>query len=192
MLRLSLALSILSLLLFSTAAYSQTLTDLNRSRNETIGRDVDARAIAALKRLDQAVIVYRSLAEFEDGRKLARVSLPTFEHELREVNTEVQPILNQMPDGKLKLQLMSALDSFRDGLFWWRQIDQPRVVSVSALSASEGTRSLADAAFISTVPYTVAIHWRQAHAYLNQSEKLWHESAGLCPKSATTVRKSVN
>jgi hypothetical protein len=176
MLRLSLALSILSLLLFSTAAYSQTLANLNRSTNETIGRNVDARAIAALKRLDQSVIVYRSLAEFEDGRQLARVSLRTFERELQEVNIEVQPILNQMPDGKLKLQLMNALDSFRDGVFWWRQIDQPRVVSISALAASERTQSLADAAFISTVPYTVAIHWRQAHAYLNQSEKLLHES----------------
>ena len=176
MLRLSLVLSILSLLLFSTAAYSQTPTNLSRSTNEVVGGDAVARAIAALKRLDQAVIVYRSLAEFEDGRKLARVSLRTFEHELQEVNTEVQPILSQMPEGKLKLQLMNALDSFRDGVFWWRQVDQPRVVSVSTLAASERTRSLADEAFISTVPYTVAIYWRQAHAYLNQSEKLLHES----------------
>src|SRR3982750_1996375 len=49
----------------------------------------------------------------------------------------------------------NTLDSFRDGFFWWRQIDQPRVVSVSALAAAHETRSPADAAFISTVPYTV-------------------------------------
>jgi hypothetical protein len=180
MLRLSLALSILILLLFSTAAYGQSAANLNRSRAETTSRDLSsgmkAKAIAALQRLDADVIVYRSLADFEDGRKLARVSLRTFEHDLQEVNAELQPLLDEMPAGKLKLQLTNALDSFRDGVFWWRQIDQPRVVSVSALAAQE-THSPGDIAFVSTIPYTVAIHWRQARAYLNQSEKLVHELA---------------
>jgi len=177
MLRLSLALSSLSLLLISTAANGQSLGNLNRSANEKGSRDADAKAVVLLKRLDQDVIVYRSRADFEDGRKLARVSLRTFAQELLEANAELQPLLNEMPAGKLKLQLTNALDSFRDGVFWWRQIDQPRVISVSALAASEGTRSPADVAFVSTVPYTVAIHWRQARAYLNQSEKLLNESA---------------
>jgi hypothetical protein len=171
MLRLSLALSGLSLLLISTAAYSQSLAKPNRSTNEASPRDVNAKAIAALKRLDGEVIVYRSLGDFEDGPKLARVSLRAFEHELTEVSAELQPLLNEMPDGKLKLQLTNALDSFRDGVFWWRKIDQPRVVSVSALASSESTHSLADAAFLSTMPYTVAIHWRQAHDHLARAER---------------------
>jgi hypothetical protein len=175
--RLSLALSSLFLLLLATAAHGQSLADLTRSANPAGSRDVDAQAIALLKRLDEDVIVYRSLADFEDGRKLARVSLRTFERELQAVNTELQPLLNKMPAGKLKLQLTNALDSFRDGVYRWRLIDQPRVVSVSALAASEATRSPADVAFVSTMPYTVAIHWRQAHAYLNQSEKLLTASA---------------
>jgi hypothetical protein len=146
--------------------------------NETSARDAKAKAIAALKRLDEDVIVYRSLGDFEDGRKLARVSLRTFEQELLEVNAEVQPVLDEMPTGRLKVQLTNALDSFRDGVFWWRQVDQPRVVNVSALAAVHETRSPADTAFVSTIPYTVAIHWRQAHAYLTQSEKLLNESNG--------------
>ena len=174
MLRLSLALSTFILLLISSAAHGQSLANLNRPAHETKSRD--AKAIAALKRLDKDVIVYRSRGDFEDDRKLARVSLRTFEQKLREVNAELQPLLNEMPAGDLKSRLTNALDSYRDGVFWWRQIDQPRVVSVSALTASEGTRSPADIAFVSTVPYTVAIHWRQAHAYLNQSEKLLNES----------------
>ena len=175
MLRLSLALSSLSLLLISSAAFGQSITKLNRSVDETTSRE--ANAIAALKRLDKDVIVYRSRGDFEDDRKLARVSLQTFAQELREVNAELQPLLNEMPAGQLKSQLTNALDSFRDGVFWWRQIDQPRVVSVAALAASGGTRSPADAAFVATMPYTIAIHWRQAHAYLNQSEKLLNEPA---------------
>jgi hypothetical protein len=172
--RLSLALSILIVLLISTAAFGQSFTNLTRS---TSLRDSNAKVIAALKRLDSQIIVYRSLADFEDGRKLARVSLRAFEHELVEVNAEVQPLLNEMPAGRLKLQLANSLDSFRDGVFWWRQIDQPRVISVSALATSDRTQAPADAAFASTMPYTVAIHWRQAHSYLNQSEKLLNELA---------------
>lgn len=171
MLRLSLALSSLSVLLISTAAHGQSLAKPNRSTSEISARDVKAKAIAALKRLDQGVIVYRTLGDFEDGRKLARVTLRTFEIELTEVNAEVQPLLNEMPAGQLKLQLSNALDSFRDGVFCWRKIDQPRVVSVSALASSERTRSLADQAFVSTLPYTVAIHWRQAHDSLARAER---------------------
>ena len=172
MLRLSLALSSLSVLLISTAAHGQSLAKPARSINETGPRDVNAKAIAALKRLDEETIVYRSRADFEDGRKLARVPLRTFEHELMEVSAEVQPLLDQVSDARLKRQLTNALESFRDGVFWWRKIDQPRVISVSALASSEGTRFLTDEALLATMPYTVAIHWRQAHAYLNQSAKL--------------------
>ena len=175
MLRLSLALSNLSLLLITSAAFGQSLPQPNRSADETNSRDANAKAIAALKRLDKDVIVYRSRGDFEDDRKLARVSLRTFEQELRDVNAELQPLLNEMRAGELKSQLTNALDSFRDGVFWWRQIDRPRVVSVSALAPGR-THSPADAAFVATMPYTVAIHWRQAHACLNQSEKLLHES----------------
>src|SRR5947207_6866285 len=134
MTRLSLALSILGVLLISSAAFGQSLANLNRSVDETKSRDANVKAIAALKRLDKDIIVYRSRGDFEDDRKLARVSLRTFERELREVNAELQPLLNEIPAGDLKLQLANALDSFRDGVFWLRHIDQPRVVSVSTLA----------------------------------------------------------
>ena len=76
----------------------------------------------------------------------------------------------RLPESRLKIQIANALESYRDGSFWWQKIDQPRVVHVSALRA-ETTSTSSDAAFSSTVPYTVAIHWRQAHRYLSQAEK---------------------
>jgi len=171
MLRLSLALSSLIVLLISTAAYSQSLANLNRSPTETSSLDSNARAIAALKRLDQDVIVYRSLADFEDGRKLSLVSLITFERHLSEVCAEMTPLLDELPASKLKNQLTNALDAYRDGLFWWRQADEPRVVNVASLSYAARDRTPADAAFHATMPYTVAIHWRQAHDYLVRAER---------------------
>src|SRR6266513_1800208 len=169
--RLTLALSIFSLLLSaSVLAQAQSVARVNQSTSEIAAGEVNSQAIAALKRLEKDVIVYRSLANFQENGKLARVSLQAFQQELSEVTREVQPAIMRMPASRLKSKLTNALDSFRDGAYWWRQIDQPRVVDVSALALSELSRSSADAAFLETAPYTVAIHWRQAHAYLSQAE----------------------
>src|SRR5437879_1910942 len=113
-----------------TRAQSTARTQIN---SDFATRDANAKIIAALARLDHDVIVYRSLGEFEASGKLARVSLPEFERELSEVTREVQPVVDRMPQSKLRTQLNNSLDSFRDGLFWWRQIDQPRVINVLAL-----------------------------------------------------------
>ncbi len=171
MLRLSLALSIFSVLLVSAAVHGQSLakpTPAIYNRNTS----VNERAIDALRRLDQAVIVYRSLGDFDENQKLARVSLRAFEKNLLEVNAELQPLLDQMPASRLKTTLANALDSYRDGAFRWRQIDQPRVIDISALTLSNHTQTSADTAFTGTIPYTVAIHWRQAHRYLKQAENI--------------------
>ena len=170
---LTLALSIFSLLLCASALLqAQSVARVNQSTIEVADGEANAKAIAALKRLEKDVIVYRSLADFQESGKLARVPLQTFQQELSEVTREVQPAIMRMPASRLKIKLTNALDSFRDGAYWWRQVDQPRVVNVSALAATGVSRSLADEAFLSTAPYTVAINWRQAHAYLSQAEKL--------------------
>ena len=69
--RISLALCLL--ILARAAAPAQSVT-----RKTTVFDDA-SRAIAALSRLDNDVIVYGSLGEFEENQKLATVSLPTFE-----------------------------------------------------------------------------------------------------------------
>jgi hypothetical protein len=126
-----------------------------------------SRSMFALKRLEKAVLVYRSLGDFEANGKLARVSYQTFRNDLNEVTTEVEPMLSRLPQSKLKIELGNALASYRDGEFWWQQIDKPRLVNVSALAATASSRTPSD-----TVPYTVAIHWRQANRYLRRAEQL--------------------
>lgn len=169
--RLILAATILILLLFSATTLAQSSARVNQTIDIPASNDAGIRAIVALKRLENEVIVYDSLVDFENSGKLARVPLRTFEQKLVEVLNEVEPVLSRMPASRVKWQLTNALNSYRDGLFWWSQIDRPRVVHVSSLAASEGERSRFDAAFLSTIPYTVAIHWRQAQKYLNQAEK---------------------
>ena len=170
--RFPLVIAAIILLLSSVSMRAQSVARVQQSTNEAANSDANAKAIAALKRLDKDVIVYRSVADYQESGKLARVSLQTFQRELNEVTREVEPVITRMPASKLKMKLRNALDAFRDGAYWWRLVDQPRVVNVSALASSDITRSSADAAFLETAPYTVAINWRQAHAYLTQAEML--------------------
>jgi hypothetical protein len=102
------------------------------------------------------------------------VSCDAFKNDLHAVTAEVEPLLSRLPTSRVKTEIRNALDSYRDGVFWWQKIDQQiyqlRVVHVSALTFSEPTRTSSDAALLANVPYTVAIHWRQAERYLKRAE----------------------
>jgi len=128
-----------------------------------------ARAIATLKRLDDDVLIYRSLGDFEANGRLARVSFEVFKNDLREVIAEVEPILSRLPQDRLKIEISNALYSYRDGGFWWEKIHVPRVLNLSTMAFAETSATPAEAVFNSTVPYTVAIHWRQAERFLKRA-----------------------
>lgn len=170
----------LALLVFVLAAYTcvqaQSLAHVNDQTTllgNGAGNDrlVAARAIAALSRLDADVFVYRSLGEFEENRKLARVSFEVFDAHLREVTAEVESVLPSLQDARLKTAIRNALDSYRDGAFWWQKIYSPRVVQVSALTSTDSRPTSTETYFQSNIPYTVAIHWRQANKYLHRAER---------------------
>lgn len=181
--RSSLAL-LTSLFVAPAAAYAQSIA---RVRQFTTQPEIESkvtdemllasRSMAALKRLEKDVLVYRSLGDFEASGKLARVSYQAFRNDLSEVTAEVEPILTRLPQGKLKAELTNALDSYRDGEFWWQKIDRPRVVSISALAGTANTRTPSDTAFVDTIPYTVTIHWRQANRYLRRAQQLMNAAS---------------
>ena len=146
----------LLILLVASAACGQSVARARQSKSaggraqppiETEdNRLLAARALDALKLMDNQVIVCGSLADFEAGGRLARVPFANFANDLQAVTNKVEPILSRMPRGRLRTAITNALDSYRDGAFWWEKIDQPRVVNVSAL-ISTGTRSSSDSAF---------------------------------------------
>ncbi len=159
------------------AACAQPVTRLKRAAPVEVESEASqetvlaARSVFALKRLEKDVLVYRSLGDFEANGKLARVSYQAFRNDLNEVTDEVETMLARLPQSKLKIELGNALASYREGEFWWQQIDQPRIVNVSAAPAT-GSSRLSDPAFLSNIAYTVAIHWRQANRYLKRAEQL--------------------
>ena len=171
-----------SLFLAPVAVYTQSVARVKQLSTPLVGIEnqvseemLAARSMLSLKRLENDVLVYRSLGDFEANGKLARVSYQAFRNDLNEVTAEVEPVLSRLPPSRLKTELSNALASYRDGEFWWQQIDQPRVVNVSALAATGNSRAPSDKALLSTVPYTVVIHWRQANRYLRRAEQLMNQ-----------------
>ena len=173
--------ALLIFFLLSVATYGQSVsrarvpTVESATKISTAGdRILAARTIAALRRLEEDVITYRSLGDFEASGKLARVTFETFQSDLQKVTGEVESTLSRVRNDRLKTELSNSLASYRDGAFWWERIYQPRVVHVSAMNQDEN-RGPADTALLATVPYTVAIHWRQAAKYLKRAEQLQNE-----------------
>ncbi len=170
MIRLALAAPIL-ILICAAAADAQSVARLTPAAIDQATTNDSCRAVEQLRLLEQKVFVYRSLGDFADSGKLARVPLKQFEQELQNVTGEVEVLLARMPASQLRTGIANSLASYRDGLFWWRQIDESRVVHVSALKF-EPNSTPSSLAFNSSIPYTVAIHWRQAARYLARAEEL--------------------
>jgi hypothetical protein len=133
------------------------------------------RAMLLLKRLDDDVIVHQSLAEFEESGKLARVSLDEFKSHLAEARVELESISSLLGDHRLKNEMRNALASYRDGAFWWQQVYHPRVINASSLTP-EPNRTPADVFLLANTPYTIAIHWRQAHKYFQRAMQEWSQN----------------
>lgn len=130
------------------------------------------RAVAALEQLKAAVLVYRSYDEFESDGRLARVPLETFTDKLNQVTAEVESILSQLSDAKLRGHLSNSLYSYRDGAFRWAKMDPQKVVTIANLRDGFTTTTPAERFIQSSAPYTVVVHWRQANKYLLRAQSL--------------------
>lgn len=109
-------------------------------------------SIKALKRLEKLTQVYTSRGAFETNTRLSSVTFEVFKKEFESVLEEIEPLLSRLPQSKLKTQIVNALYSYRDGVFWWGKVNEPRVITVSALSLRDLTHTPADAAYLVTNP----------------------------------------
>lgn len=158
-------LTVLSLVLvaYACAPAQRTSPVLDPSAEDRI---IAGRAITALRQLDDDVFVYRSLGEFEAGRALARVSLGTFHEHLSEATSEIEAVLPRLNNPGLKAELRNALASYRDGAYCWEKVHRARVIK---FRADETVTTPSNSFFSANLPYTVAIHWRQAGKHLQRA-----------------------
>jgi hypothetical protein len=167
-------LALLTLCLTCAFAQGQSFARQNPAadyiiEDATADQVVAAQAIYSLRRLNDEVFVYQSLGDFEESGKLARVSFQIFQRDLNEVGVEVVDLISRLPDGPVKTELRNALDSYCDGAYWWKKIYQPRVVNVSEFRRPHVDATSSQLFFLESLPYTVAIHWRQANEHLQRA-----------------------
>lgn len=158
-----------------TAPQQAGLSFISQCKNEALDREVPlaTRAIAELKQLADDVQLYRSLGEFEAEGRLARVSHEVFNSHLQEAIGEIELITSNLSESRLRIEITNALDSYRDGAFWWSKMRPAlQIVNVSKTNFAELHTTPSEEALMSTVPYTVAIHWRQAGKYLERADRL--------------------
>jgi hypothetical protein len=166
-----------ALLTAQESLHAQTANTMRASTHlrSAVKRDDSSlaqRAVASLEQLKAVVLVYRSDGEFESDSKLARVPFETFTDKLNQTTAEVESILPQLSDVKLRSHLRNSLYSYRDGAFWWSKLDQRKVVTIASLRLGFAPTTPVDRFLASAVPYIVAIHWRQATKYLLRAQRL--------------------
>lgn len=167
--------SLLALLIFCLScalAHGQSLARNDHSKpriidNATADQVVAAQAIVLLKRLDDDVIVYRSAAEFEAGRKLSRVPFENFSADLEDISVEVDRAVSRLSDVRLRTEIGKALASYREGAFWWQKIYRPRAISVLVIRA--GRDETSDSFFAADIPYAVTSCWHEANEHLQRA-----------------------
>lgn len=128
------------------------------------------KAVAALKTLEENVCAYSSLAEFEEGGRLARVSFESLATKAASVLRSVDVILQSLPRGTLFYSLYNARNAYGDGLFWWRKTYRRKklVVDVNALKGQDEVKQ--HNLDPEMTNYTVAINWREAVEQTRQAE----------------------
>jgi len=163
----------LALLIFSSScalAQGQSLARNDHSKpriieNATADQVVAAQALVLLKRLDDDVIVYRSAAEFEKDGRLSRVRFENFSADLNDVSAEIENTVSRLGDVRLKKEIGSALECYREGAFWWEKIHQRQVINVLRSARDETS----DSSLVASIPYTVMSCWREANEHLQRA-----------------------
>lgn len=174
----SIALSFLTSVVLAQIKPPSPAPDLRNPPNTAADEasDIAIRSIEALKRLEKLVPVHTSRGSFEANTRLSSVPFDVFRKEFERVLEEIEPLLCRLPQDKLKTQIVNALSSYRDGVFWWGRANEPRVITISALSFRHMTSTPAKAAYSTTIPYIVAVHWRHASKYLKRARVLIADS----------------
>jgi hypothetical protein len=124
-------------------------------------------AIAILQTLDAEVNSYPSLGEFEEHSAVARVSFDKLSSDFETAATTLKQLLSSLPQNLLYYQLQNALNSYSDGIFWWRKTHTRRealVISAHTWTEPASQKPLGFEA--GTINYTVVCNWRKARKHI--------------------------
>lgn len=153
------------------ASDTETMSALSQMEAErAIDLKLARQAIDILKTLDEKVISYSTLGEFEQRGAVAEISFESFVKDYMRVAGVVDAILASLPRSVIYYQLQNARDSYHDGLFWWKKTYRRAEAVISANSLLESDQLKTLRMEPGAVNYTVVCNWRGGRKYIEKAE----------------------
>jgi hypothetical protein len=150
---------------------TETMSALSRIEVErAIDLKLAYRAVVILKGLEEKVISYSTLDEFEQQGAIAKISFETFFKDYMRATSIVDAILASLPRSVIYYQLQNARNSYHNGLFWWEKTYRRAEATISANSLAESDPLKTLRMQPRVVNYTVICNWRDGRKYIEKAE----------------------
>jgi hypothetical protein len=147
---------------------SRALSEMKAAREND--RVIAGRIAQALKTLEGVVNVPPTYADYQEHRAASKVSFGRLEGEFADALGVAAALLAWMPRDPSFYRLSSARRSYRDGMFWYRKVNQSRELVVSANGfAGDPLKDLRLEADL--VGYAAVVNWRTAAKYTRLAEQ---------------------
>jgi hypothetical protein len=150
---------------------AQTVAALAEMRAERVLDLVVARqALVALKELEALTNAPATLADFEDGRKIGKVTPAEFGARLEEASRIVRQSLAWLPESELRAEIDNAYQSYADALWWWQRSDRPLIVKVSGNAFARQNFAAMSRMPDTVLGYNAVINVRHARDYSRRAD----------------------
>jgi hypothetical protein len=150
---------------------AQTAAALAEMRAERVLDLVVARqALVALKELEALTNAPATLADFEDERKIGKVTPAEFGARLDAAARIVRQSLAWLPESELRSEIDNAAQSYADALWWWQRSDRPLVVRVSGGAFAEQNFAAMSRLPDTVLGYNAVINLRHARDYSRRAD----------------------
>lgn len=148
-----------------------TVAALAAMRAERVVDLVLARqALVALKELESLTNAPATLADFENERKIGKVSPAEFGARLDEATSTVRQSLAWLPESELRSEIDNSWQSYADALWWWQRSDRPLVIKVSGNAFAEQNFGAMSRLPDTVLGYNAVINLRHARDYSRRAD----------------------
>ncbi|MFN2480192.1 MAG: hypothetical protein ABR554_01735, partial [Pyrinomonadaceae bacterium] len=113
-----------------------------------------------------------TLAEFEEGRRIGKVSSAEFSRRLGGAALVVRRSLAWLPESPLKREIDNAFRSYADGLWWWQRGERPLVVKAAGGNIAEQNFAAMTHLTNGQIGYNAVVNLRHARECARRADAL--------------------
>ncbi|MDT7543667.1 MAG: hypothetical protein QOE33_3571 [Acidobacteriota bacterium] len=129
-------------------------------------------ALVALSELEVLTNAPATLADYEDEKKIGKVSSTEFGERLNASAQVVKRTLAWMPESQLKAEIDNAWQSYADALWWWERGERRPVVRVTNNKYIAGNFAAMARLTETQLGYNAVVNLRHAREYTRRAESL--------------------